>query len=243
MVEEARSQRVEDLKKELSILEGAPTYREWELLHVVYSAYIVNAGNLVALVTSPEHDPELMLDLMDADPTAETPRQFQQELLRLLINYGATVSTLVDHSRSFFRRYSGIKPELVREYEDRTRRVTALDVAHFVQGLRNYLLHYRLPPITRSLSFTREPNNLSFAIRLDCAVLSAWDGWRAQAKSYLQGRESVVLLDAVQDYTSAIQDLYSWIFSQAQDTAQETAVRKMAVQTQLVHVTEGSQQE
>lgn len=237
MADWPKSKRITELRSELAILEKSPSYREWELLNNAYVAYIQNADDLIAHVEIPQHDPFLAIKLMDADPTPEVKRSYQQELLRFLLNYCATASTLVDHSRNFIRRYEQIEPHLVKEYESRKDAVTGQKVAHFIQGLRNYMLHYQLPSISNSMSFTNQVNSRSFAIRLDCAALSKWKKWKPQARSYMENKDSVVLLDAVQDYTSAIQELYQWLFSLAQDTVQRTAVRRLDIQTEIFKLT------
>ena len=98
------------------------------------------------------------------------------------------------------------------------------------------MLHYQLPSVTTTLSFTNDVNSMSFAIELDCAALSKWGSWKAQAKSYMQGKQTIALMDAVESYTSAIQGLYDWLFSQAKEAVQSTAIHKLDLQTELAQL-------
>jgi hypothetical protein len=170
---------------------------------------------------------------MDPDLTSEEKRSYRQAIFRLLLNYCATASTLVDHSRRFIRRYESIFPDLVGEYERRKNVVVQQAVAHFVQDLRNYMLHYRLPSLTHNLSLTLEGGSIPFTVQFNCAMLAEWSKWSSQAKAYMADKESIVLREAMQEYTVAIQHLYQWFFSLAKETVQQTLSYKADVQNEI----------
>ena len=135
MMDSSNPNRIKEIEAELVALERCPTYREWELLHNAYVAYIHNANDLIVLVSGPQSDPLLAIELLNPDPTSALKRSFHQELLRFLINYGATVSTLVDHSRNLTNRYKQFNTALVEEYGRRIDDVSNMDVVPFIQKL------------------------------------------------------------------------------------------------------------
>ncbi|MGI8485273.1 MAG: hypothetical protein ACR2OU_13540 [Thermomicrobiales bacterium] len=131
------------------------------------------------------------------------------------------------------RSYERIEPALCDEYQMRLKPVTGLDAAMFVQGLRNYMLHYRLPSTGHQMSFANDPRDLSYSVTLNCNKLRDWSRWKPQVISYLDRRENVNILQAVEEYTRTIEELYRWLFSQGNGVAMKTAQRKLEVQSQI----------
>ena len=111
------------------------------------------------------------------------------EVARLLHNYVSAVMSLVEVTRRFVRRhYAGT--HLFKEYERRVKRDFADAPLHrFLQDLRNYSLHYRLPAMRAVTSIRRrEDGGVDFdnAFKLDVNALEEWDGWKARARAYLE---------------------------------------------------------
>lgn len=232
------SGRIEKIRAQIDELNKCPTYRDWELLNDVYSAYIINSNHLFAHVESPQSDPKLAIQLFDQDPEQVLKREFHRELLRHLVNYLATVSTLVDHSRNLMRRYKNSNPNLVEEYDVRMSKTITLPVVFFVQGLRNYLLHNRMPSVVVQMSFTSEQQDTQFTVRLDTEKLYEWGKWKNDARTYMNGKVSIAVRDAVIEYTDAIEALYDWLFSMAFPSVQRTSWQKIELQNELVRLME-----
>ena len=82
-----------------------------------------------------------------------------------------------------------------------------------MQRLRNYLLHYRIPPFGLSMQFAGS-HNLSVYIDRDVAL--EYSDWTTAARSYLERQpEQIVLGDLIESSAPALKALYDWFFAQA----------------------------
>lgn len=137
------------------------------------------------------------------------------EVARLLHNYISAVISLVDATRVFVRtHYAGT--ELFKEYERRVKSDFADAPLHrFLQDLRNYSLHYRLPAMRAITSFKRRKDggfDLDNAFRLDTNKLKEWDGWKAKAREYLETLGSEADLRHIIDaYEPVVTDFQRWL--------------------------------
>ena len=152
------------------------------------------------------------LEIMREEQQTRSRENYMDELFRFLLNYTASASALVDHSRNLMRDYS--RSQFYFAYQNRVALLSNLGVARFVQDLRNYLLHHRVPPISVNLHFTSTPNDLSFTVTLNRDRMLQWGKWKPQSKSDIRGHEEIVLRQSVEEYTAAISELYNWLFTQ-----------------------------
>lgn len=213
-MDEAENERIAQLLKLVENHPSTSAQTEWNLLRRVYNAYLRNANDLIALIASPHDDPRLALDIMAEDQSSGARDTYYDELFRFLLNYLAAVSTLVDHSRNLMKGYTNSRFHF--DYQHRIALLTNLEVVGFVQDLRNYLLRHRFPPLSINLHISNEPNDIAFTVTLNCNRLLRWNGWKSKAKHYMRGKDSIVLRQSVEDYSSAINELYGWLFTQFQ---------------------------
>lgn len=188
----------------------------WDVVTRSWQIFERNTTELVQLLKGPATNIGLSLMLMSDDRDAT--EGFWQELDQRLHNQLAGAASLVDHVRRLTDYYAEDAPELVKEFARRNDEVFAMDEAAFLRRLRNYLLHYGVPPIvqTQSLSMI-EGGMTGHSIKLSAAYLLRWDGWSGQAKDYLAkfaDRDGPVIAKVVVDYGNAMSQLYFWLFGQ-----------------------------
>jgi len=142
-------------------------------------------------------------------------RSFQLQITRLLHNYVAAAETLVSHSRRFYRKHYAATGK-IPEYQETIERIFKGDnrgIPAFLKGLRNYVLHYALPPIINTVSF-RSGEGSSHRLLLDRTKLLAWDGW-GDARVWLETRPGDIdLHDVVLSYQRLHRDFYEWFLDQ-----------------------------
>lgn len=134
----------------------------------------------------------------------------QQEISRLLHNFLAAAKSLVDHTRNitndFYRDVE--RKKQLQERIDQT--FTNDPLTQFIQGLRNYSLHYHLPFLGYRLSFG-VGKDLKRDIGLNVETLREWGGWKAPAKRYLDGAgKRIELLPAIESYRNKTKAYYEW---------------------------------
>lgn len=150
----------------------------------------MNAQELIE-ITRRVNDPDEGLRLIAQD-NQEASQQTHREVTRRVHNFVAASLTLVEHTRIFMREhYSGtpifawyqakIDVEFVNE-----------PLVKFVQDLRNFMLHKGLPESEMFLNFQSNPDLpngggvLATGIRIKSDKLSAWGGWSAPARTYIE---------------------------------------------------------
>ncbi len=138
---------------------------------------------------------------------------FVRQVVRLFHNYLAGAATLLDHTRivndetyqetSFAAEYS---QQIEQRFRDSS-------LAHFVEDLRNYMLHKGLPLALSEVSFDRASSGMEVnsALKLDVGKLRSWENWSDRGREYLNALENKVKLeDVVNEYTTAVRDFYGW---------------------------------
>ncbi len=109
-------------------------------------------------------------------------------IARQLHNFLAASSSLIDHTRNLYNELNvgkGKKP--FPEYQARVDRDFATDpLAQFVNGLRKYCQHCRMPAIVLATVYPTMQEPPQRAIMLQKPQLLEFDGWNAPAKRYLE---------------------------------------------------------
>jgi hypothetical protein len=139
------------------------------------------------------------------------------ELTRLLHNFVASVSSLVDHTRRLYEEHyadRGLFPEYQAEVEHH---FVNCSLAKFVQSLRQYTLHYGLPGIaleTRILNM--ETEEMAHTLTMPKKNLQGCGfKWAAKAKEFMDGclGNSIDLLHATDNYHTLVVRFYQWFVS------------------------------
>lgn len=189
----------------------------WNVVTRSYTVFRRNSQKLTRILDRVRVDFAFSMQL-SGDDTSET-REFWDEVDQRLHNFLASAVSLVDHTRRLTKFFALDVPDIVAEYEVRNATVTELDETSFLRDLRNYLLHFGVAPLLQTLNFNRgeDAETLDHLLKLNAARLLEHDKWSAQSKRYLGGfadRDGPVLRDDVVVYAMAMQDLFSWLFTQ-----------------------------
>jgi hypothetical protein len=92
------------------------------------------------------------------------------------------------------------------------------ELAGFIKGLRNWMLHKGLVPVVARLSGTgpTKPPISSMVLSLD--KLRTWDKWDARAKAYLTALNSdPELHKVVSSYGGLVEFFYLWLENRVRD--------------------------
>lgn len=128
------------------------------------------------------------------------------EVKRKMANCTAALMALVEHARNFNRTSP------VPNYEDELKRHFVPAGLHdFLQGLRNYCVHWRIAQVNWNMSFGEGKDSRTAHFLVTQAELLAWDGWTSKAKDYISGIDgSIDLYEIFYAYRSNVQKFYAW---------------------------------
>ncbi len=154
---------------------------------------------------------------------------FLNEVNRLLHNFLASVTSLIDHARELFIQGDDTKDTVLPEYEEeKNRRFENNPLAELVKGLSIYYLHVRVPSVSSVRRGTPEWTEFTTELRID--ELKKFHNWSSSAKKYLASQTTTInvvdvvqneylprqtkavnVLNAVQEYYNMVRDFYMWV--------------------------------
>jgi uncharacterized protein YqiB (DUF1249 family) len=203
----------EHLFKQMEALRASP---EWELraqleeLAFVFRLHQANYQELKRLMKAMAADEETILRLWDVQNRTALEIVIE-EASRLFLNFLSSAKTLVDHTRVHVRKLYPSSPFLEEYKAQLAQRLAKRSVTCFVQGLRNYSLHYRIPIVTATFGFKRD-QPLENQLMLDISELTRWHRWDATSKKYMATLgEEQPLQQLVDDYMTLITGFYKWL--------------------------------
>ncbi len=135
---------------------------------------------------------------------------FMEETLRLLHNFVAACSSLIDHSRVFLRKMEKESKSLPGYQEEINRRFTDDPLSQFVINLRQFTQHYRLPSISTVRNFGSD--DIRGRVLLLKEDLLLFSKWNAPARKFLleQGAE-IDILKVLSTYHHNIIVFHRWL--------------------------------
>jgi hypothetical protein len=191
---------------------GQAANHRWESLHRVHGVLIANERELLALIDRFQQDEEFALQFMGigSDGRSRMEALFG-ELIRRTHNYLSALKMLVDHSRNLVRSYAD--HPVAAEYDRRKADVLASGRGPFLQKLRNYLIHCRIPPFGASMQLASASDTPRFLIFLDRDGALEFEDWPAKARQFLRGQpEQVPLRELIVGYAAELEHLYRWLY-------------------------------
>jgi hypothetical protein len=170
-------------------VEGMPGRLAMAKLDTVRRINSILRGNIIELVAHVDRmkNPAFALPTMD-ERHRERHQAFLDECERLLHNALSAVHSRVDLLRTFVSRYvAESTPTLATEYRSRVDSDFVENPIHnFLTGLRNYMLHERLPATVGVFTILGNSSH-SFAYQLATGpLIAAADGFNVTARQWLE---------------------------------------------------------
>ncbi len=186
------------------------------LARTVYAVFIPNRDELIALLDRAASDANLAIELFQNVRRPVVRTRFEGAVMRALHNYVASAMALVEHTRRIMRDRSG---PIVDEFERRKRDVTANPEVPFIHNLRNYVLHHSLPFVGHEVRLQPQPGVLATSeIQLSVRQLTAWDGWSAPARRFIESQGDALALRPVVDlHAGLVAQLNLWLYERLAD--------------------------
>lgn len=152
----------------------------------------------------------------------ELDDDFENELVRLLHNFLASVTSLIDAQRVVMRHRwpdEGQTSKFAQgEYKNALARFFQPGESEFVVKLRNYCTHRSIvsPGLHTTMSWEQGgPVMHSNTLTLNRDELLEWDSWGAPARTYLEAQDaSFELAPIIGRYTLAAREFYQWFWDE-----------------------------
>jgi predicted nuclease with TOPRIM domain len=220
--------KLQELDQKLEASEGYRIYTKVELLK---KSYFVFDGNYVTLkhVLDEFEQPMTFLKLWD-QTNHDRLDLFMSDIIRLFHNYLAGAETLLDHVGELIEdAYRGTG--FAEEYQQRVEhQVERSSLHHFVQDLRNYMVHKGFPFALAELKLASTSGGVQVhsAIRLNVADLRNWEEWSDTGSEHLRALgHNAKLDDIVSAHASIVANLYTW-FRKKQSELHHRAFEELA---------------
>jgi len=184
-------------------------------LRVNYFVFSRNYRELKKLLDSVQ-SPEKTLDLWNLK-NREKLNIVINEVVRLFHNYLASAKTLVEHTRILIRAWYK-EEDFFQEYEEQIEiRFIKNSLAGFIEGLRNYSLHYTLPLANAEMKINFEQGgknpSLDFTFVLHKRDLLYWSDWPKKAKPFLDTAEDEISINGiVEEYFLIVKKFHIWLY-------------------------------
>jgi hypothetical protein len=199
-----------ELIKKRDQLEG--TKITYKVMNLQNSQYILdkNYEDLLNLIEDYEKDLNLWSieyrDKLDS---------LQKEMLRLLHNYSLSIFSLIEHTRNFLRDLNNEK--LSEGHKLLVKELKIDEKSLFIQELRNFVQHYKLPFISARMLVTvlnqTGKGIYKQDILLDKTNLLDWKGWSRESRSYLENKkENIDLKEVVEIYHKWVKSFYTCFY-------------------------------
>jgi hypothetical protein len=220
---------------------GQAANHRWESLHRVHGVLIANERELLGLIDRFQQDELFALKFMGMGSDGRSGMDsFWGELIRRAHNYLSAVKMLVDHSRNLMRSYAD-RP-VTAEYANRVAEMVATGRGPFLQKLRDYLIHYDIPPFGASMQLASPSDGPRFLVFLDRDGALKFKDWPAGARQFLRDQpKQVPLRELIVGYAAELEQLYRWLYERFAELhgAEIDELNELIVQLQGAHNTPG----
>ncbi|WP_247828145.1 hypothetical protein [Arthrobacter antioxidans] len=189
---------------------GRTATSRWDSLQRIHKVLQANESEILQLIDAVQNDEEAAIEVMRNVGRAGSAEVYFDELIRRSHNYLSALKMLVDHTRNLMRHYEN-EPVAV-EYARRIREVVETGRAPFLQKLRDYLVHYQIPPFALTISFANDAP-VTFVVALERDAALEYKDWPANAKKYLKQRpEKINFRDEITAYSADLEGIYRWLY-------------------------------
>ncbi|MBO0852402.1 MAG: hypothetical protein J2P18_01380 [Nocardia sp.] len=238
---ESQDPFVAEMERRKGLIEALPGARLKEDLDAMNRcSYIIGANgkeladHVEQFISSRQHVSDV------SDP-------YVNELVRLLHNYLASVTSLIDAQRVVMRhRWPAKNKDEKSEFESKAyagqlRATFTTGEAEFMVKLRNYCTHYAVPLPALGTTIKWENGGPAIhvnTLQLDRDKLLRWDKWGAGAKTYLERQNKRFdLAPIIESYMKSVRKFYEWFWTEidTRSEAQKDELRAKAIELQLWH--------
>lgn len=144
-----------------------------------------------------------------------------------LHNYVCSAKSLIDHSRVLYRRVYTEKAPKFDDYEAEVKaRFEENSLSKFVEFLRTYCQHEKLPSIGTNMSFdSQSDDGFVFTVTIDSTELLRSSSIKSLPKQFIREQgESIELKSTIKIYHSQVVDFYQWVRDRQQEIHNEDIV-------------------
>ncbi|ELD3372202.1 hypothetical protein RKK48_003470 [Vibrio cholerae] len=130
-----------------------------------------------------------------------------------LHNYVCAAKSLIDHSRVLYSRLYKKNEINFDGYEDQVKiRFVDNSLSKFIEFLRSYSQHEKLPTISSSFSFdSQSDEGFVFKVLLVGDELMKSSQIKSQAKAYIRENEELDIRKVLSDYHNQVREFYEWV--------------------------------
>lgn len=142
--------------------------------------------------------------------------EFDGHLVRYLHNFLSSAMSLISHTRVLMRSSIISSAHRARYQSKVSEHFGGSESAKFVQGFRNYFLHYGIPSTIHHTTFSPK---IRCEILIDMEELGRWENWTSEAKKFISAHcPTMRLFTLVSEYERVAGDFHNWF---VHDFAQE----------------------
>ena len=106
----------------------------------------------------------------------------------------------------------------VKVWEPKRDQVFGGDAIKFLVDLRNYSVHYAIPPVRMGTRLHWDgggPVMQENSVLLDRAELLKWSGWKGASRRHIEAHDGdIEFLPAIADYSTRVREFYGWFWEQ-----------------------------
>jgi hypothetical protein len=169
----------------------------------------VDINQIVKFHNSPDNDKVLWMNL--------NPRirwRTQVKVIKALLNYLTCVFSVIEYSRKDLAPYLQKEANIYKAYQQRVKLDFELNSLHrFIQGLRNYTIHYSHLKIVSYIHYDRDLSESSRNIYIPKSILLKFKNWDKQALSYLNTLDDkVYIIDIIIEHYKNFIQFQNWAF-------------------------------
>lgn len=206
--------KAQKLQEEIMLSVGYKAMMQLELLSLNFHVFDANYRQWNGYIAS-LNNPRIFMQLWDYKSRTES-NLVLAEITRLLLNFLGSATSLVAATRNSVPIwYKGT--EFAQEYQAMVDRISSTDDAKFIEGLRNYAQHDRLPFVKEGYDINMQDKSIAMHFVLDRDVLLQGE-WKKKGKEFLlrSGKE-IEIRNIIDDYHSKILEFHQWIFTSIQE--------------------------
>lgn len=207
--------KAEELDNEIRVSIGYKAMMQLELLSSNFYIFDMNFKQWNTFISKLKQ-PEVTLKLWDQKNRKEFNLTIN-EATRLLLNFLSSATSLVAATRNSVPKWYK-DSEFALEYEIKKNKIAEDEETKFIEGLKNYSQHDRLPFVTGQLNINMKENKLNPRYILDRDTLLKGGDWKKKGRDFLlQNEEELDIEVIVSSYYRKILEFHQWIFNRIKE--------------------------